>query len=153
MKRLVTAIFAAAALCAVGHDTPASASGVRWVIGATRDSAHTPGSSAEDGEQVGAGRREDKPARAYIPSEGGHPVHLMGLELEARGLPFQQQEQAVGACATTAIWSALSRVARADGNRAPTPFSVTQAPVRSRPDRPSRSWASIPSPRWSCATV
>src|SRR5690606_8235085 len=47
---------------------------------------------------------EDKPTRSYIPSEGGHPVHLLGLELNARGLPFQQQEQAVGACATTAVW-------------------------------------------------
>jgi len=72
----------------------------------------------------------DKPARSYIPSEGGHLVHLMGFELRARGLPFQQQEQAVGACATTAIWSAMSRVARADGGRAPTPYAVTQAATR-----------------------
>jgi len=73
---------------------------------------------------------KDKPTRSYIPSEGGHPVHLLGFELTARGLPFQQQEQAVGACATTALWSAMSRVVRADGGRAPTPFSVTQAATR-----------------------
>lgn len=73
---------------------------------------------------------EDKPTRSYIPSEGGHPVHLLGFELKARGLPFQQQEQAVGACATTAVWSAMSRVVRADGGRAPTPYSVTQAATR-----------------------
>lgn len=73
---------------------------------------------------------DDKSARAYIPAEGGHPVHLLGFELHARGLPFQQQEQAVGACATTAIWSAMSRVARADGARAPTPYAVTQAATR-----------------------
>jgi hypothetical protein len=73
---------------------------------------------------------EDKPTRSYIPSEGGHTVHLMGIALNARGLPFQQQEQAVGACATTALWSAMSRVVRADGGRAPTPYSVTQAATR-----------------------
>jgi hypothetical protein len=73
---------------------------------------------------------EDKPTRSYIPSEGGHPVHLMGIELMARGLPFQQQEQAVGACATTAVWSAMSRVVRSDGGRAPTPYSVTLAATR-----------------------
>ncbi len=73
---------------------------------------------------------DDKPARSYIPSEGGHPVHLMGFQLTARGLAFQQQEQAVGACATTAIWSAMSRVVRADGGRAPTPYAVTQAATR-----------------------
>jgi hypothetical protein len=72
----------------------------------------------------------DKPTRSYIPAEGGHLVHLMGFELRARGLPFQQQEQAVGACATTAIWSAMSRVVRADGGRAPTPYAVTQAATR-----------------------
>lgn len=66
-------------------------------------------------------------SRSYIPREGGHEVHLFGLTLVARGLPFQQQDQAVGACATTALWSALSRVARADGGRAPTPYAVTQA--------------------------
>ncbi len=67
---------------------------------------------------------KDKPTRSYIPSEGGHPVHILGFELQARELPFQQQEQAVGACATTALWSAMSRVVRADGGRAPTPYSV-----------------------------
>jgi len=72
----------------------------------------------------------DKPARTYIPSEGGHPVHLMGLALTARGLPFQQQDQAVGACATAALWSALSRVTRNDGGRAPTPYAITQAATR-----------------------
>ncbi len=72
----------------------------------------------------------DLTSRSYIPSEGGHPVHLLGLELMARGLPFQQQDQAVGVCATTALWSAMSRVSRADGGRAPTPYAVTQAATR-----------------------
>jgi hypothetical protein len=43
------------------------------------------------------------------------------------GLPFQQQDQGVAACATTAVWSALTKVIRTDGGRAPTPFSVTVA--------------------------
>ena len=45
-------------------------------------------------------------------------------------MPFQQQEQAVGACATTAVWSALAQVMRHDGGRAPTPFAVTEAATR-----------------------
>jgi hypothetical protein len=75
----------------------------------------------------------DVAARSYIPAEGaagGHAVHLLGFALQARGLPFQQQEQAVGACATVALWSAMSRVARADGGRAPTPYAVTQAATK-----------------------
>ena len=61
-----------------------------------------------------------------------HPynVHLCGLCLKIYGVPFQQQEQAVGACATTAIWSALSQVMRLDGGRAPTPFAVTKAATK-----------------------
>lgn len=61
-----------------------------------------------------------------------HPyrVHLCGLKLSISGVPFQQQEQAVGACATTAIWSALAQVMRHDGGRAPTPFAVTDAATR-----------------------
>ena len=57
-------------------------------------------------------------------------VHLCGLRLKIFGVPFQQQEQGVGACATTAIWSALSQVMRLDGGRAPTPFAVTEASFR-----------------------
>ena len=56
--------------------------------------------------------------------------HIAGLRLRVRGIPFQQQEQAVGACATTAIWSTLARVMRSDGGRAPTPFAVTEAATK-----------------------
>lgn len=57
-------------------------------------------------------------------------VHLLGTTLQVSGLAFQQQDRAVAACATTAIWSALQRVCRHDGGRAPTPSAVTQAAVR-----------------------
>jgi hypothetical protein len=76
-------------------------------------------------------------ARVFDPASTRYDVHLMGIHLAVSGLPFQQQEQAVGACATTAMWIALSRAARADGNRAPTPYAVTAAAnrhlVRDRP--------------------
>jgi len=52
------------------------------------------------------------------------------LRLGICGVPFQQQEQAVGACATSAAWSALAQVMRHDGGRAPTPFAVTEAATR-----------------------
>lgn len=66
-------------------------------------------------------------SRVYEPALTQHRVHLCGLTLRVRALPFQQQDQAVGACATTALWSALSRTVRADGGRAPTPLAVTRA--------------------------
>jgi hypothetical protein len=59
-----------------------------------------------------------------------HTVHFAGIPLELPGVPFQQQEVAVGACATTAIWSALASASRAFGSRGPTPFAVTEAATR-----------------------
>ncbi len=58
-------------------------------------------------------------------------IHLLGIKLEVEGLPFQQQDQRVGACGTTAIWSALSKVARTDGARAPDPSKITEAALHS----------------------
>lgn len=65
--------------------------------------------------------------RCYTLPPHPYRVHLCGLKLNVSGVPFQQQEQAVGACATTAVWSALAQVMRHDGGRAPTPFAVTEA--------------------------
>jgi hypothetical protein len=68
---------------------------------------------------------DNLPVRREIWATCGHDVHLANLRLRVEGLAFQQQDQAVGACATAALWSALSRVARHDGMRAPTPAEVT----------------------------
>jgi hypothetical protein len=68
--------------------------------------------------------------RRYDPASTVHIARLCGLALEVPSLPFQQQDQAVGACATTAAWAALSRAARATGSRAPTPYAVTAAATR-----------------------
>lgn len=57
-------------------------------------------------------------------------VHLLGLELTLSGLAFQQQDRAVGACATVALWMAMSRVARLEGSRAPTPAFIAEAASR-----------------------
>lgn len=70
--------------------------------------------------------------RCYGPPSVSHRVHLAGIELLIEGIPFQQQEEAVGACATTALWSSLARVMRTDGNRSITPVSVTNAAHQNR---------------------
>ena len=70
--------------------------------------------------------------RCFKPAALAHRVHLAGLTIELEGLPFQQQDQGVAACATTAVWSALTKVIRTDGGRAPTPFSVTVAATEHR---------------------
>jgi len=54
-------------------------------------------------------------------------VHVAGLTFSVRGLPFQQQDTAVAACASVAVWSALQRASRTDGRRGPTTPEITRA--------------------------
>lgn len=68
-----------------------------------------------------------EPRRCFAAGRIQNQVHIAGLTITFDGLPFQQQDQGVGACATTALWSALTKVMRNDGNRAPTPFAITAA--------------------------
>lgn len=68
--------------------------------------------------------------RCYEPAATRHLVHLFGLELTVFALPFQQQDRAVGACATTAVWTVLSRTLKTDGSRSVTPREVTEAATR-----------------------
>jgi len=59
-----------------------------------------------------------------------YKVHFLGFELAIRGVAFQQQDRAVGACATTAVWTALQRLCRHEGDRTPTPSEITEAAVQ-----------------------
>jgi hypothetical protein len=59
-----------------------------------------------------------------------YAVHLAGFELHVSGLAFQQQDQGVSACATTALWSAMHCVASLESLPAPTPADITQAASR-----------------------
>jgi len=59
-----------------------------------------------------------------------YPVHFLGFELHVKGIAFQQQDRAVAACATTAIWTALQRVMRREGARPPTSWEITEAAVQ-----------------------
>lgn len=45
-----------------------------------------------------------------FPALTRHYVHLFGTELSIRSLPFQQQDEAVVKCASTAIWSTLNKL-------------------------------------------
>lgn len=68
-------------------------------------------------------------------SEGGHlrnfpcvckfEVHTLGLHLTIMGLPFQQQDLGVSACATTAIWMSLQRAGQLEQLGVPTPSQIT----------------------------
>lgn len=59
-----------------------------------------------------------------------YDVHLAGFSLRVRGLAFQQQDRGVSACATTALWTALHRVAFDERMTVPTPAAITEAASR-----------------------
>ena len=52
-------------------------------------------------------------------------VHLAGVELSIRGVPFQQQDVGVSACATTALWSSLSALGAIESLTPATPAQIT----------------------------
>lgn len=59
-----------------------------------------------------------------------YTVHLAGLDLAVDGLAFQQQDQGVSACATTALWTTLHAVAHLESIHIPTPAEITEAASR-----------------------
>jgi hypothetical protein len=59
-----------------------------------------------------------------------YDVHLAGFGLVVEGLAFQQQDQGVSACATTALWTAMHAVAQKESLAIPTPADITQAASR-----------------------
>lgn len=59
-----------------------------------------------------------------------YSVHLAGFSLNVRGLAFQQQDRGVSACATTALWSSIHKVAPLEGLAIPTPAEITEAASR-----------------------
>jgi len=67
--------------------------------------------------------REFRAVREYV-------VHLAGFRLAVNGLGFQQQDQGVSACATTALWSSLHHVASREHLYIPTPAEITEAASR-----------------------
>ncbi len=52
-------------------------------------------------------------------------AHLLGIPLSVTGLPFQQQDLGVSACATTALWSALQRARELEESGTATPAQIT----------------------------
>lgn len=77
------------------------------------------------GVQVGTPRIME-PARLY-------ECHIAGLTLRVSGIAWQQQDSAVGACATVALWSMLHSSAFDDRHSIPTTASITEMAHRFAP--------------------
>lgn len=84
-------------------EAPIGRTVLRWYV--DQDAATTP--------------RITTPSRKY-------EVHLAGLPLAVRGLAWQQQDSAVSACATVALWSMLHSSAFDDHHAIPTTAQITR---------------------------
>lgn len=67
-----------------------------------------------------------QPAREYV-------SHVAGLELKVSGLAWQQQDTAVGSCATVALWSMLHSSVFNDNHPLPTTAAITALAHSSSP--------------------
>lgn len=74
-------------------------------------------------------RSESGKERTFTPLREYH-VHVAGFRLTVRGLAFQQQDQGVSACATTALWTALHAVTHREALGLPAPAQITEAAAR-----------------------
>ena len=68
--------------------------------------------------------------RRVFPCVRRYRAHLLGVELAVYGLPFQQQDTGVSACATTAIWAALHHFREVEQVAAATPAHITSVASR-----------------------
>ena len=55
-----------------------------------------------------------------------HPVSLFGIDLSIDAVPFQAQDHIVGACATTALWTAIAPMSRREGLKEYSPSEITE---------------------------
>lgn len=67
---------------------------------------------------------------SLFPTIRKHAAHLAGFRLTIDGVPFQQQDMGVSACATTALWSALDSVAAIEEIPGASPATITEAATR-----------------------
>lgn len=54
-----------------------------------------------------------------------HTVHLCGIDLKVTTIPFQEQDHAISACATSALWMALQAVPGNQPHNVPSPYMLT----------------------------
>lgn len=71
-------------------------------------------------------------SRFYL-TEDGYVPNLFGTDLRVRGLPFQEQDHEVGACATSAMWTALHGTASVFGTPTLSPLQITKRAFTRRP--------------------
>jgi hypothetical protein len=63
----------------------------------------------------------------YFPTLRNEHANLFGMHLQVRSLPFQEQDQDVAACASSALWSVLNGTSRLFQHATVSPVEITRA--------------------------
>jgi hypothetical protein len=68
--------------------------------------------------------------RRYYPIKRSYEIHLFGIPFEVRNtLAFQEQDNVVAACATTALWTAFQGTGALFQHLTPSPVEITKAAI------------------------
>lgn len=68
----------------------------------------------------------DKTSQRVTPTLRSYACNILGLKLEVRGTPWQQQDRGVSACATIALWSMFHSSAFDANHAVPTTVEITR---------------------------
>ena len=71
--------------------------------------------------------------RRYFPIVRSYPANLFGTELTVESLAFQEQDQVVAACATSALWSVFQGTGKRFQHTIPSPVEITRAATERLP--------------------
>lgn len=65
--------------------------------------------------------------KRFFPATKEYPVNLFGKELIVKSLAFQEQDSVVGACASSALWSAFHKTSQLFQTPLPSPSDITKS--------------------------
>ncbi|HZY35462.1 MAG TPA: hypothetical protein VFE53_02370, partial [Mucilaginibacter sp.] len=65
--------------------------------------------------------------RRFFPCTREYAINLFGKQLKLQTMAFQEQDPAVGACATTALWSAFQKTSQLFQTPVPSPSAITRS--------------------------
>ncbi len=63
--------------------------------------------------------------KRHIIALRSYPSNLFGRSLKISSIPFQEQDQIISACATSALWCIIEKTGNEFGYYTPTPFEIT----------------------------
>lgn len=76
---------------------------------------------------------EEEGKRRKYPTKRRYITHPFGIKLRIKSLAFQEQDQAVAACATSALWSVFHNTGLQYQHPIPSPLEITKAATSNTP--------------------